>query len=473
MLESIHTVITAISDFLYQPFIVPLFLVVAGIFFTIYLKAPQVCLFRETLRVILEKPVKSGEISSFGALMVSTASRVGTGNIVGVSSAICLGGPGAVFWMWVVAILGASSAFVESTLAQIYKREDIVKQRCYGGPSYYMQTALGNRTLGVIFSVFILLTYIVGYNLLASYNIQSAFSEYGFYKSGTTPMIIGVVLAIGFGLCVFGGARRLARVTGVMVPFMGVLYVLVALIVIAVNIANVPDMFALIFKSAFSFEAGAGGFAGSCIMYGIKRGLYSNEAGMGSAPNAAASASISHPVKQGLVQSFSVFIDTIVICSATALMCLSCNVTPTAELSGIPYVQASLRTVLGEGGPVFITVAMALFGFTTLIGNYYYTDGCLRFIIGHRPNKITMVVFRTIATIIVFAGAISSAALAWDSADMCQALMVVVNIPCIVILSPIAYKALMNYVDQRKAGKEPVYNAKACGVKQPTDFWND
>lgn len=317
-----------------------------------------------------------------------------------------------------------------------------------------------------------MLTYLVGYNLLASYNVQTSFSGYSFYSETKTPIIVGAGLAILFALCVFGGAKKLTKITSCLVPIMSITYIIVALGVIVFNFTNIPSMFMTIFKDAFSFEAGAGGFAGSCIMYGIKRGLYSNEAGMGSAPNASASASVSHPVKQGLVQSLSVFIDTIVICSATALMCLSTSVTPSSEISGIPYVQASLHSVFGELGPVFITVAILLFGFTTLIGNYYYTEGCLRFIINRRPGKIIMTVFRIIASIIVFAGALASAGFAWDSADLCQALMVVVNIPCILILSPIAIKALKNYTEQRKQGKEPVYYAKECGVNQDTDFWN-
>lgn len=472
MLEPLHNIITTLSDFLYQPFIVPFLLVAAGLYLSIRMGFPQIRLFIETLRVLNEKPVQGSGISSFGALMVSTASRVGTGNIVGVSSAICMGGPGAVFWMWLIAIIGSASAFVESTLAQIYKREDLVTGHSYGGPSYYIQTALGQRWLGIIFSVFILLTYLVGYNLLASYNVQTSFSGYGFYSETKTPIIVGAMLAILFALCVFGGARKLTKITSYLVPIMSITYIVVAIGVIVFNFTNVPAMFATILKDAFSFEAGAGGFAGSCIMYGIKRGLYSNEAGMGSAPNASASASVSHPVKQGLVQSLSVFIDTIVICSATALMCLSTSVAPSSEISGIPYVQASLHSVFGELGPMFITVAILLFGFTTLIGNYYYTEGCLRFIINRRPGKIIMTVFRIIASIIVFAGALASAGFAWDSADLCQALMVVVNIPCILILSPIAIKALRNYTEQRKQGKEPVYFAKECGVNQDTDFWN-
>ena len=472
MLEPLHNIITTLSDFLYQPFIVPFLLVAAGLYLSIRMGFPQIRLFVETLRVLNEKPVQGSGISSFGALMVSTASRVGTGNIVGVSSAICMGGPGAVFWMWLIAVIGSASAFVESTLAQIYKREDLVTGHSYGGPSYYIQTALGQRWLGIIFSVFILLTYLVGYNLLASYNVQTSFSGYGFYSETKTPIIVGAMLAILFALCVFGGAKKLTKITSYLVPIMSITYIVVAIGVIVFNFTNIPSMFATILKDAFSFEAGAGGFAGSCIMYGIKRGLYSNEAGMGSAPNASASASVSHPVKQGLVQSLSVFIDTIIICSATALMCLSTSVAPSSEISGIPYVQASLQSVFGELGPIFITVAILLFGFTTLIGNYYYTEGCLRFIINRRPGKTVITVFRIIASIIVFAGALASASFAWDSADLCQALMVVVNIPCILILSPIAIKALKNYTEQRKQGKEPVYYAKECGVNQDTDFWN-
>lgn len=473
MLDGIHAIITTLNDFLYQPFIVPLFLLAAGIFFSIRMGFPQLRLLKETFRIAREKPVQNSGISSFGALMVSTASRVGTGNIIGVSSAICLGGPGAIFWMWLIAILGAASAFVESTLAQIYKREDLVTGHSYGGPSYYIQIALKQRWLGIIFSCFVLLTYVIGYNLLASYNIQNSLSGYEFYSESATPIIVGAILCVLFAACVFGGAKKLTSITSYLVPTMGVIYVTVALVIVLYNIANLPSMFAMILKDAFSFEAGIGGFTGSCIMYGIKRGLYSNEAGMGSAPNASASASVSHPVKQGLMQSFSVFLDTLIICSATALMCLSCGIEPNADMAGIVYVQESLKSVIGPTGAVFITISITLFGFTTLIGNYYYTEGCLRFIMGRRPGKTSMIIFRVIASVIVFVGAISTAAFAWDSADLCQALMVVVNIPVILILSPIAFKALKNYTDQLKQGVEPVYIAKKCGVKDDTDFWNE
>ena len=327
MIQAIDNVVNAISGVLYQPYIVPLLLILAGIYFTIQTRLLQFRLFGESLRVVKEKPVNLGATSSFGALMVSTASRVGTGNIMGVSTALCLGGPGAIFWMWITAILGGASAFVESTLAQIYKKRDR-DGGSYGGPSYYMQDALGQRWLGVVFAVVLILTYVVGYNMLAAYNTQDTFSVFSFYSS-RTRYVIGAVLAVLFGICVLGGGKRLTRVTEVLVPLMGLLYVIVSLIVVIMNISSLPRVLGMIFRSAFDFKAIFGGFTGSCIMWGIKRGLYSNEAGMGSAPNAAAAADVAHPAKQGLVQMLSVFIDTLLICSATAFMCLFSGVLPT------------------------------------------------------------------------------------------------------------------------------------------------
>ena len=246
--------------------------------------------------------------------MVSTASRVGTGNIIGVSTAICLGGMGSVFWMWLIALIGGASAFIESTLAQIYKKRD-KDGSSYGGPSYYMETALHQRWLGVIFAVIIILTYAVGYNALASYNLQSTFSIYSFYNPTVTPWVIGGILAVLVGYCLVGGGKRIVKATSTLVPIMGVIYVAVALFVIITHIGLLPGVLATIFAEAFDFSAIFGGFAGSCVMYGIKRGLFSNEAGVGSAPNAAATAEVSHPVKQGLVQMLSVFIDTLLLCT--------------------------------------------------------------------------------------------------------------------------------------------------------------
>lgn len=475
-MQAIDNVILAISNILYQPWFVPLLLLAGGVYFTIRTGCMQIKFARESLRVVLEKPKNENGISSFGALMVSTASRVGTGNIIGVSTAIVSGGPGAIFWMWVTAFIGGATAFVESTLAQVYKKKN-PDGSSYGGPAYYMRDALNARWLGVLFSIFIILTYAVGYNMLAAYNLQSTFAAFSFYKEGTTPAIIGIILAVLFGIIVIGGARRLVHVTGVMVPVMGVLYVIVAVIVLILNITNIPHMFVLIFESAFDFQAIFGGFAGSCIMFGIKRGLYSNEAGMGSAPNAAATADVSHPAKQGLVQMLSVFIDTLLICSATALMCLCTPIAPADFLNAdgsanaAGYVQSAIGSTLGGFGPVFLAVAMSMFAFTTLIGNYSYCEGCLRFILNREASHMELLVFRLIATVLIFVGSIASASLVWDTADMMQGLMVVTNVPSILILGSVAVKCLKDYQKQKAEGKNPEFHAADIGLRQDTDFW--
>lgn len=466
------------TNWLYQPYIVPLFLIAVGIYFTARTGFAQIRMIPEMFRVVKEKPESENGISSFGALMVSTASRVGTGNIIGVCTAIVLGGPGAILWMQIIALIGGANAFIESTLAQIYKKKRADNGAYYGGPSYYMQNALGARWLGVIFSILIIFTYAVGYNMLAAYNLQSTFATFSFYDENKTPAIIGVVLALLFAAIVLGGAKRLSDVTGFLVPIMGLIYVVISIVVLVINAENLGAMFKMIFQGAFDFESIFGGFLGSCVMWGLKRGLYSNEAGMGSAPNAAATADITHPVKQGLVQTLSVFIDTILICSATAFMCLSTtNVKPgefvmdgSADAAG--YVQACLHESLGGFGPIFIAVSMSLFAFTTLIGNYSYCEGCLAFILKRDVKKSESIVFRIIATVLVFLGAISSAGLVWDTADMAQGLMVVCNIPTIAIIGGVACKALNDYTKQKAEGKNPVFNASDIGLSEDKiDCW--
>ena len=469
ILTAIDNVVNAISGFLYDPW-VPVFLLAAGLYFTIRTGLIQFRLFGESIRVVMEKPKSKNGVSSFGALMVSTASRVGTGNIVGVSTAICVGGYGAVFWMWVTALLGGASAFIESTLAQIYKKRD-KDGSSYGGPSYYIEAGLKQRWLGVIFAVVLICTYAIGYNMLASYNLQSSFSGFSFYGK-STPIILGAFLAVLFAICVLGGGKRLTQITGVLVPVMGVIYILVAIAVVIINIRHIPGVFANIFASAFDFKAIFGGFAGSALMQGIKRGLYSNEAGMGSAPNAAATADVEHPAQQGLVQMLSVFIDTLLICTATALMCLSSGIAPSAELQGAPYVQQTMAATLGNFGPIFIAISMCLFAFTTLIGNYYYCEGCIKYILKRSPSKTFMTAFRVIAALIVFAGALLSAGLAWDTADLFQAIMVIINIPVILLLAKPALDALKDYTTEFKQGKKPTFKTSDIGLKDPTDFWN-
>ena len=469
MLDMINKAIGAVTNVLYQPWCVPLILLLGGIILTVRFKFPQVRLIKDSFSIVGEKPKNENGISSFGALMISTASRVGTGNIIGVATAICMGGAGAVFWMWVTAIIGGASAICESTLAQIYKKRN-PDGSSYGGPAFYMQDGLKSRWLGVIFSVLIIITYAVGYNMLASYNLQSTFQAFSFYGKYTSA-IIGTVLAVLFGVIIIGGAKRLSKITGVLVPLMGFLYVAVAIVVLGVNFKQIPTMFKMIFTDAFDFKAILGGFTGSCMMHGIKRGLYSNEAGMGSAPNAAATADVSHPAKQGLVQMLSVFLDTLLICTCTAFMVLSSGIGFNAETEGATYVQSALKATLGDFGPIFIAVAMTLFGFTTLIGNYAYCEGCLKFIFKREVGKTGITIFRIIATVLIFLGSVATASLVWNMADLTQGLMVLVNMPVILLLMNPAAKCLDDYCKQKKEGKDPHFIAEDIGLTDETDFW--
>lgn len=464
----IGEIIASVNDALYS-YILILVLVLGGIYFTVRTRFVQFRLFKEQIRCVTEKPADGKGVSSFQALMVSTASRVGTGNIVGVSTALCLGGFGSVFWMWLIAIIGSASAFVESTLVQIYKKKG--PDGSYGGPAYYIQAAFRNKPLAIVFSVFLILTYGFGFNMLASYNLQSTFSSYGFYNPEISPWIIGLILAVIVGYCLMGGGSRVIKVTSFLVPIMGVAYILVAILVVVLNIKALPGVFSTIFSEAFNFEAIFGGFSGSCVMFGIKRGLFSNEAGVGSAPNASASAEVAHPAKQGLVQVLSVFIDTILVCSATAFMCMCSGVEPSDELSGAPYVQAALSSTLGEFGPIFITVAMILFAFTTLLGNLYYVDKCVIFIMGKVPSKAFMRVYYVIASLVIFVGAGLSADLLWNIADVTMGGMTIINMPVILILSKYAFRALKDYDNQRKEGKTPVFKAKNIGLPHDVDYW--
>lgn len=462
--------LSAVNGVLYYPILI-IVLLACGFYFTIRTKFIQFGLLGEAFKVIKEKPGGKDDVSSFQALMVSTASRVGTGNIVGVSNAICLGGPGAVFWMWIIALIGGASAFIESTLAQIYKKRG-ADGVSYGGPSYYIENALGSRGLGVLFAIALIATYAVGFNMLASFNLQDSFRVYDFYVPGKTSWMIGAVLAILAGYCILGGGKRIIKYTSLLVPIMGVIFVIMALVMIVINIKNIPAMFGMIFEDAFNFRAIFGGVAGSCLVEGIKRGLYSNEAGMGSAPNAAASASVSHPVKQGLVQMISVFLDTLVICSATAFMALSSGIVPSEDLAGAPFVQASLSTVFGSYGNLFITISLALFAFTTLLGNLYYVDSCLTYLNKKTPSKTFMLCYRIIATILIFVGAGMKMSLAWDIADFLMGVMCLINIPSIIILGGTALKALEDYKEQREEGKNPAFKAEAIGIDtSKLEYW--
>lgn len=474
--------IANISNFMYS-YLLIILLLAAGIYFTCRSKFVQLRLLGESIRVVSEKSDDKHAVSAFEALMVSTASRVGTGNIVGVANAIAIGGYGSVFWMWLIALVGGATAFVESTLAQIYKKRD-EQGGSYGGPSYYIQAALKSRFLGVVFAVALVATYAGGFNMLASFNLIDSMSSYSFYAHTVTlmgrqfalvPVLGGALLAILVGICIMGSGKRIVKVTGVLVPVMGVLYIIMAVIVMVLNIGMLPQVLQRIFSAAFDVKAifgGAAGFGSSAVMQGIKRGLYSNEAGVGSAPNAAASANVSHPVKQGLVQMLSVFIDTLLICTATAFMLLCSGVEPDAALEGAPYVQAALSAVFGPIGPMFITVAMVLFAFTTLIGNLYYVDNCLNYIVKKVPAKEFMVLFRIDAMLLIFIGAGMQIGTVWNLADVLMGVMALINLPVIILLSRPALLALKDYTAQKNTGRNPVFKAETVGLKGKTEYWN-
>ena len=340
-----------IDGFMYT-YILVFLLVVVGVYFTVRTKGVQVRYIKDMFTQLTEKKHVQGEksISSFQALMVSTASRVGTGNIAGIATAIATGGPGAVFWMWLMAVIGAASAFIESTLAQIWKVRG-KNGEFRGGPAYYIQQALGKRWLGVVFAILLILCFAFGFNGLQAFNMTSALEYYiPDYATNGTAIGVGIVLVVMTAFVIFGGARRISVITSIIVPVMAIAYIALALWTTFTNLGEIPAVFSLIFASAFDFQSIFGGFAGSVVMLGIKRGLFSNEAGMGSAPNAAATASVSHPVKQGLVQSLSVYIDTLVICTCSAMMVLIFFVQDpeaAAALNGMPLVQMAVNNSVG------------------------------------------------------------------------------------------------------------------------------
>ena len=458
-------ILDAIDSVLYYPILLVV-MAAAGLYFSLRMGFVQIHRLPEGMRLVMAKPTDEKGTSPFQALMVSSAACVGTGNIIGISTAICLGGPGAVFWMTVMALIGAASSFVECTLAQIYKRKNS-DGTSYGGPAYYIEDAL-HKTLATAFVVFLLLTYSFGFNLVCSYNVQSTFSVYSFYDPSVTPAIIGAILAILCGACVMGGAKRIEKAASILVPFMGVAYVIVTAIVLVMNLGMIPYVISMILEDAFNFKAILSGVAGSCLVMGIKRGLYSNESGVGSAPNAAASAIVSHPVKQGLVQMLTVYIDTIILCNATAFMCFVSGVVPTKEAAGAVWVQNSLFSELGHFGPLFITVAMLIFS-----GNIYYCENGLAYLNGKKmPSPSFMRGFHIYAILIVFIGAIIPMTAAWSLADITMGGMTLINLPACVALSGVVIKAYKDYEKQKAQGLDPVFKAESIGMDpEELDFW--
>lgn len=464
-MTALNDILTEINDVIYTYILITM-LVGTGIYFTIRTKGVQFRLWKDGIKSMLEKAELDEDgnkkVSSFQALTISTASRVGTGNIAGIATAIASGGPGAVFWMWLTAIIGGASAFVESTLAQVYKVKEDGQFR--GGPSYYMERALGKRWMGVLFSVLLIICFAYGFNGLQAYNMSSALEYYiSNYSDTYFPMIVGIVLAVATGLVIWGGVHRIGFISSVLVPVMAIAYILLGLVTMVMHITELPAVFALILKNAFDMKAIMGGFTGSAVVIGVKRGLFSNEAGMGSAPNASASADVKHPVQQGLVQVISVFIDTLLVCSSTAMMLLVSGVEgKIGTLDGIPYVQAAISENVGGWGIHFITFSIFAFAFSSLIGNYYYAESNILFI---KNNKVLLNVFRVTCVIAIFLGAQADFSLAWNFADVTMGFMAIVNIIAILLLDNVAIKVLKHYEQQKKEGKEVKFTEDELGMQ--------
>lgn len=460
-----NDILTKLNDFMYT-YVLIIMLVAVGVYFTIRTRGVQIRLLKDGIKSLMEKNTEEEngkkKVSSFQALMISTASRVGTGNIAGIATAIAAGGPGAVFWMWLMAVIGGASAFAESTLAQVYKVKENGEFR--GGPSYYMERALGKRWMGVLFSVLLIICFAYGFNGLQSYNMSSALEYYiPNYTESIWPMIVGLVLAAATAVVIWGGSHRIGVITSVIVPIMAISYILIGIVTMIMNVSELPKVFALIFENAFDFQAMAGGLAGSAVVIGIKRGLFSNEAGMGSAPNASASADVAHPVNQGLVQTISVFIDTLLICSSTAMMLLVSGVEgKSGVLDGIPYVQAAISSNVGQWGIHFITFSIFAFAFSSLVGNYFYAESNILFI---KNNKALLFVFRITCIVAIFLGAQADFSLVWNLADVTMGMMAIVNIIAIFLLSGTVVKVLNDYEKQKKQGIKPVFHEKNVGIK--------
>jgi AGCS family alanine or glycine:cation symporter len=454
------------SNEILSTYVLIILLIGLGIYFTIKTKFVQFRMFGEMVRLLgdgVEDTAKGKEgISSFGAFCISTASRVGTGNLAGVALAISTGGPGAVFWMWLIALIGSASAFVEATLAQIYKVKD--KDGFRGGPAYYMEKALRQRWMGILFAVLITLCFGLVFNSVQANTITLALeTAYGFDR-----WITGLVITVLTAFIIFGGIKRIVKVAEFIVPIMAGGYVLLALYIIVTNITLLPNVFATIFSSAFGLQEAAGGTMGAALMMGIKRGLFSNEAGMGSAPNAAATASVSHPVKQGLIQSLGVFVDTLLICSATSFIVLLSDVYKNQNLEGIAIVQTALSSHIGVWAGSFIAIAVFLFAFSSVVGNYYYGETNIEFM---NTNKKWLLVYRLAVVGMVMFGSLAKVSIVWDMADLFMALMAITNLVAIGLLGKIAFAALADYTRQKRQGVNPVFYRNTIPGLKDVECW--
>ena len=459
--------ISSINDLLWT-YILIIMLLGCAVWFTIRTRFVQFHMLKEMIRLLGDSTSKtegnSHHVSSFQAFAISLASRVGTGNLAGVATAISIGGPGAVFWMWIIALLGASSAFVESTLAQLYKVRG--KDSFIGGPAYYMKRGLKQPWMGIVFAILIIFTFAFSFNTVQSNTICAAF-EQAFQVDNT---LMGIILTGLTVLIIFGGIQRIAKVSSIIVPLMALGYILLAFTIVLMNITRLPEVLEIIIANAFGWEQALGGGIGIALMQGIKRGLFSNEAGMGSAPNVAATADVSHPVKQGLIQTLGVFTDTLIICTCTAFIILFSGMYANGETNGIQLTQMALDNEIGSGGTIFVAIAILFFAFSSIIGNYFYGEANLRYI---TENKKIILLFRIISGSMVMFGALASLDLVWGIADICMGLMAIFNLIAITILGKYAFRLLDDYRSQKRNGiKDPVFTKdKMKDIEQDIECW--
>ena len=466
---AMNELITAVNDVIWS-YVLIVALVGCGLWFTWRTRFVQFRMVGEMIRLLTESAVDTAKgtkhISSFQAFAVSVATRVGTGNLAGVATAIAIGGPGAVFWMWLIALVGSATAFVESTLAQLYKQKH--KDSFIGGPAYYIQKGLKQRWMAVLFAILITLQFGLSNNSIQANTICGAMQE----AFGWSPVWVGAALAALALFIVFGGIQRIAHVSSVLVPVMAIGYVVLALFIIVMNINLIPHVFKVIVLDAFGVTQIAGGGIGAAMMNGIKRGLFSNEAGEGSAPNVAATATTTHPVKQGLIQALGVFTDTLLVCSCTAFIILISGLYQVPELNGIALTQSALQSEVGNVGPMFIAVAIFLFAFSSIIGNYYYGEANIRFIT--QNNKVMTAYRIASAGLMVIFGALASFELVWNIVDFFMAFLTACNLVAIVLLGRYAFRLLDDYRQQKRNGiKEPVFHrSKLPEIENDIECWD-
>ncbi len=461
--------LVTVTDFLWS-YVLVIVLITMGLVFTVGSRFVQLRYFGEMFRVLGQAfHHHPGQVSSFQALTLSVAGRVGAGNIAGVAVAITLGGPGAIFWMWVVGLIGMATSFFECSLAQAYKTRDEKTGTFRGGPMYYIERGVGSRALGLVFTLLLLVTFGLAFVALQSFTASSSLEE----AFGIPTQVTGIVLTAVVAVTIFGGVQRISRVTEVVVPVMAVLYIAVALVVILVNIGQVPAVFGLIVKSAFGLEPAIGGGIGAAIMHGVRRGLFSNEAGLGSAPNVAAVAYVPHPVNQGIVQSFSVFIDTAVICTATAFIILMAGMHTVGDIdNGVVLTQLALAEHVGAWGQPFVSFVLMLFAFSSILYNFYLGENATHWI--DPGNRFLFVIFRVLMLVLILWGSMQDLATIFSFADLTMALLAVVNLLALGLMVKVCFRLMRDYDEQSRAGKTPVFDPdRFADLAIDRDAWTD